>query len=82
MLLYLEKRLYYATFKLYIKMTGKALLKLFIVNGWQLDRIQGSHHIMVKEGMRAVPIPIHGNRDLPKGLESAILKQAGIKKGG
>ncbi|HKP94709.1 MAG TPA: type II toxin-antitoxin system HicA family toxin [Fibrobacteria bacterium] len=27
-----------------------------------------------------MPIPIHGTKDLPKGLEAAILKQAGIGK--
>jgi predicted RNA binding protein YcfA (HicA-like mRNA interferase family) len=45
-----------------------------------LDRISGSHHIMIKEGRRSIPVPIHGSGDLPKGLISAILKQAGIKE--
>jgi predicted RNA binding protein YcfA (HicA-like mRNA interferase family) len=35
---------------------------------------------MVKEGKRAVPVPVHGSRDLPKGLVSAIFKQSGIKR--
>jgi predicted RNA binding protein YcfA (HicA-like mRNA interferase family) len=72
--------LYNATYRLYIGMTGKELLKVFLANGWTFDRIHGSHHIMVKEGLRAVPIPIHGNQDLPKGLVSAILKQGRLKK--
>jgi predicted RNA binding protein YcfA (HicA-like mRNA interferase family) len=72
--------LYNATFKLYIDMTGKELLRLFQSQGWKLDRIRGSHHIMVKPGKRAVPIPIHGNRELPAGTLSAILKQADLKK--
>ncbi|MGD0843586.1 MAG: type II toxin-antitoxin system HicA family toxin [Geobacteraceae bacterium] len=61
-------------------MTGKQLKKLLENNGWLLDRISGSHHIMIKEGCRSIPIPIHGSGDLPKGLISAILKQAGIKE--
>ena len=61
-------------------MTGKQLRKLLEENGWCLDRISGSHHIMIREGNRSVPIPIHGNSDLPKGLLEAILKQAGIKE--
>ena len=48
-------------------------------NGWILDRVSGSHHVMVKEGRRSIPVPVHGQRDLPKGLVSAILKQAGIR---
>lgn len=60
-------------------MTGKQLKKLLEENGWLLDRISGSHHIMIRDGSRSIPIPIHGNADLPKGVLNAILKQAGIK---
>jgi predicted RNA binding protein YcfA (HicA-like mRNA interferase family) len=59
-------------------MTGKEVAKLMKQHGWELNRISGSHHIMVKPGKRSVPVPIHGDRDLPKGLTHAILKQAGI----
>ncbi len=61
-------------------MTGKELKKLLEANGWELDRISGSHHIMIREGCRSIPIPILGNADLPKGVLNAILKQAGIKE--
>ena len=61
-------------------MTGKQLKKILEEHGWVLDRISGSHHIMIREGSRAVPIPIHGTTDLPKGLVHGILKQAGIKE--
>ena len=61
-------------------MNGKELIRLMIKDGWVLDRISGSHHIMIKEGKRAVPIPVHGSKDLPKGLINAILKQTGTKR--
>jgi predicted RNA binding protein YcfA (HicA-like mRNA interferase family) len=51
------------------------------MNGWILDRINGSHHIFIKEGKRAIPIPVHGTKEIPKGLVNAILKQAEIKRG-
>lgn len=60
-------------------MTGVELIKMLKKNGWVLDRISGSHHIMIKEGKRSIPIPVHGKKDLPKGLLKKILKQAGIK---
>jgi predicted RNA binding protein YcfA (HicA-like mRNA interferase family) len=60
-------------------MKGKELIKILREHGWILDRIEGSHHIMVKKGKRPVPIPVHGNRDLPKGLVHRILKEAGVK---
>ena len=59
-------------------LTGKQMLKKAIDNGWKEVRIKGSHHIMEKEGM-TVPIPVHGNRDLEKGLEQKILKDLCFK---
>ncbi len=61
-------------------MTGKEMVRVLQRNGWKLDRVNGSHHIMVKDGKRAVPVPVHGKKELPKGLASAILKQTGIKE--
>jgi predicted RNA binding protein YcfA (HicA-like mRNA interferase family) len=61
-------------------MNGKQLKKRLEEKGWTLDRISGSHHIMIKEGCRSIPIPIHGTTDLPTGLVKAVLKQAGIKE--
>lgn len=60
-------------------MNGKELIKKMKKNGWILDRINGSHHIMVRDGKRSIPVPVHGKKDIPKGLASAILKQAEIK---
>lgn len=58
-------------------MTGKEVIKLMEAEGWTLDRINGSHHIMIKEGLRSVPVPVHGKDDLGP-LAARILKQAGI----
>lgn len=46
--------------------------------GWVLERINGSHHIMTKDG-RAVPVPVHGKRDLGAGLLAALQRQTGVK---
>ena len=61
-------------------MNGKELVKILKKNNWVLDRISGSHHIMVKEGKRAIPVPVHRKKDVPKGLAKAILKQAELKE--
>jgi predicted RNA binding protein YcfA (HicA-like mRNA interferase family) len=61
-------------------MTGKELANLLRQNEWVLNRINGSHHIFVKKNKRSIPVPIHGSKDLPKGLVKAILKQAEIKE--
>jgi predicted RNA binding protein YcfA (HicA-like mRNA interferase family) len=48
-------------------MSGKQLIKLLKDKGWVLDRIEGSHHIMVK-GDKTLSVPVHGNKDLGKGF--------------
>ena len=59
-------------------MKDKDLLKLLFDHGWNVKRITGSHHILIKEGFLTISLPIHG-KDLKKGLENTILKQAGLK---
>ena len=60
-------------------LSGKDVVRLLKSQGWELVRINGSHHILIK-GDKTVVVPVHGNESLGKGLESKILKQAGIKK--
>jgi len=41
-------------------MSGKELVKILEENGWILDRISGSHHILIKKDCRSIPIPVQG----------------------
>lgn len=59
-------------------MKDKDLLKLLLKNGWVITRIKGSHYRLEKKGFQPITLPVHG-KDLGKGLENAILKQAGLK---
>jgi predicted RNA binding protein YcfA (HicA-like mRNA interferase family) len=57
--------------------SGKALCKIVERHGWELKRITGCHHIYVKEDVEVIlSIPVHSNRDLPKGTLKSILKDA------
>jgi len=60
-------------------LSGKELIAKLKKEGWKLDRIHGSHHIMIKEGQLPVTVPVHGNKDLPKGTLHQILKDTGSK---
>lgn len=63
-------------------LTAKQVIKILKKNGWCLNRIRGSHHVFIKEGVqRPVIVPVHGNTDLGKFAED-ILKEAGIKTNG
>ena len=59
-------------------MTGKEVIARLKADGWLLSRINGSHHILTKDG-QAVPVPVHGSRDLGVGLLAAIQRQTGVK---
>ncbi len=60
-------------------MTAKDVEKLILADGWIFVKQKGSHRQYVhpvKNGK--VTIPFH-SKDLPKGTELSILKQAGLK---
>lgn len=59
--------------------SGRHFCKLLERHGWQLRRIYGSHHIYAHpHDDRIVVVPVHGNRDLKRGLLAQLLKATGI----
>jgi predicted RNA binding protein YcfA (HicA-like mRNA interferase family) len=61
--------------------SGKTFAKILERKGWQLIRIQGSHHIYRKPGeVTRISVPIHGNKDLKIGLLKHFMKQAGLSE--
>lgn len=58
-------------------MKGKDLVRVLQQNGWRIDRINGSHHVMKKGNLTEI-IPVH-NTDIPTGLLNKILKRTGLK---
>lgn len=59
-------------------LSGKEMLKLLLRNGWTIERkTGGSHHVLVKDG-KTIIVPVH-SKELGKGLEAKILKEAGLK---
>jgi predicted RNA binding protein YcfA (HicA-like mRNA interferase family) len=58
----------------------KELIRALEQKGWKLDRVRGSHHILVHETeRRALPVPVHG-RELKTGTLAAILRIAGVSR--
>lgn len=62
-----------------IQTTPKELMKKLKEDGWVLDRIRGSHHILKHPSKPGrVTLPLH-KKDLKPGALDSILKQAGLK---
>ncbi len=59
-------------------MTGKEVINRLEKKGWRILRSQGSHYRLGKASLR-VTIPVHGSKDLGKGLLAAIERQTGEK---
>ena len=61
--------------------SGKDFAKLLGKHGWELKRINGSHHIFTKAGRQeCISVPVHGNQPLKIGLLSALLKLTAINE--
>ena len=51
-----------------MKTTAKELLKLLKKNGWYIERIHGSHHILKhKDIKKLIVLPLH-NTDMKPGI--------------
>jgi len=59
---------------------GKQLLKILLGLDYNLDHIQGSHHILRRFDGKKIIIPIHGNKEIPKGTLLGILTDLDISK--
>ena len=61
--------------------SGKQFAKLLEKKGWELQRVNGSHHVYMKEGNSVrISLPIHGNKPLKIGLQKHFMKIAGIEE--
>ena len=59
--------------------SGKRLCRILEQAGWVLQRVQGSHHIYAHPDNPAIlTVPVHGNRDLKRGILHKLLKEAGL----
>ncbi|MFH1288127.1 MAG: type II toxin-antitoxin system HicA family toxin [bacterium] len=59
--------------------SGRKFAKLLEKRGWELKRINGSHHIYAKSGNPArISVPIHSNTPLKIGLLKHLMKIANI----
>ncbi|MBC8525436.1 MAG: type II toxin-antitoxin system HicA family toxin [Candidatus Cloacimonetes bacterium] len=54
---------------------GKELIKFLESIGFRATRMKGSHVRLRSEDGRATTVPMHGNKDIPKGLLCKIVRE-------
>lgn len=64
-----------------VRLSGKEIVRALSRDGWDLDRVSGSHHVMKHADGRQVSVPVHGARPLPAGTLASVCKQAGRTPG-
>ena len=61
--------------------SGKEFARILEQHGWELLRVNGSHHIYGKPSVPTrISVPIHGNSPLKTGLLNHFLKAAGLSE--
>lgn len=62
-------------------LSGKEFARLIEERGWELARVNGSHHIYRKPGRtERISLPVHGSQPLKLGLQRHLMKIAGISE--
>ena len=58
--------------------SGRHFCGVLEKHGWVLERIHGSHHVYGQPGNQVIlTVPVHGNRDLKRGILRRLMKDAG-----
>jgi predicted RNA binding protein YcfA (HicA-like mRNA interferase family) len=61
--------------------SGKEAIRALKRLGFRLDRIEGSHHMLVKPGHPVtVVVPVHGSQAIPRGTLASIIRIAQVRK--
>jgi predicted RNA binding protein YcfA (HicA-like mRNA interferase family) len=61
--------------------SGKGALRALKKLGFRLDRVEGSHHMLIKPGLpHTVVVPVHGSKPLPKGTLASIIRIARVNR--
>ena len=59
--------------------SGKRFCRVLEAHGWQLNRVNGSHHIYTKAGVAVrISVPVHADRALKVGLQRHLMRLADI----
>lgn len=56
--------------------SGKQIIKKLRKAGWEVISQTGSH-VKLRKGKEMTIVPVHGDKDLPKGTVKGIEKQTG-----
>ncbi len=59
-------------------LSGKDMIKVLIKSGFEISRVNGSHHMLRNKEGRTTVVPVHGNEVLGRGLIRKILNDTNL----
>ncbi|MGH3679748.1 MAG: type II toxin-antitoxin system HicA family toxin [Natronosporangium sp.] len=59
-------------------MPGRKVVRALERHGFVVDRIRGSHHVLVHPDGRSTTVPVHAGRDVPRGTLRGVLRDVGM----
>lgn len=60
------------------QLDGTRVVRAFVRLGWRVDRIHGSHHVLVRDGEVTLSVPVHQGRPVKQGTMRGLLRLARI----
>lgn len=57
---------------------GRKVVRALERHGFVVDRIRGSHHVLVHPDGRSTTVPVHAGRDVPRGTLRGVLRDVGM----
>jgi predicted RNA binding protein YcfA (HicA-like mRNA interferase family) len=60
------------------QVNAKTLIRALEKKGFALERQSGSHAVFIHPDGRRTTVPVHGKRDMGRGLLRRIMKDAGL----
>lgn len=61
--------------------SGKQVIVALEKKDWYVKRVRGSHHVLRHPDIPdAIPVPVHGNRELKRGTLASILRASGLSR--
>lgn len=59
--------------------SGREVVRAFEAAGFHVDRIEGSHHVMVKPGhFKVLSVPVHKGTLVKRGTLRSLIRNAGL----
>jgi predicted RNA binding protein YcfA (HicA-like mRNA interferase family) len=59
----------------FLLIKGREFIKFLESIGYKVIRTKGSHVRLKSEDGKVTTVPVHGNKDIPKGLLSKIIRE-------